>query len=170
MYDMTHKLLISSLLMLSPALAIAQKGDVRVGIGTQTSFYDKEFRPLDIYANVSYGFTNNFDAALQVETNVALFEFEGVKTHYTNTSLGLNVGYKFAHFSGGNVEVRAGAGTTLSSNDWKYTYYGGGLRLNGTKGDVQPYVGVGVRYYDSHGDLDKNYFRACVSFGFSFSL
>lgn len=167
------KLIAAICLMMVSVSAFAQKQDIQVGVNTHISTYDKEFAPLEVAAEVGYGFTDCFSAGLRVEQAYAHVDKDGAKTYNDNTTLGLVAKGDVVKFgNSGLLSLKGAVGSTLKNGtgDWKYWYYDGGLLVCSTKGATRPELGIGVRYYDGRGDGSGNKFRVYLSLGFTFGL
>lgn len=99
-----------------------------------------------------------------------LFEIDNAKDHYLNTTVGGKVSYSFLSIENTKISLKGMVGTSLSNKNWKYTYYDGGVFIEGGKESTKPFVGFGYRYYDSRNDLFSNYSTFYMSLGFSFEF
>lgn len=158
-------------LFFTPILpAHAQKGEVRTTIRTNNSFYSKEFKPMELGMDVAYYITDDFHAGATVETAVGLFKLDEVKTYYLNGTYGIQAGYRVWKFNTGSMDANVGLGNVMSNKDWRYLYYDANVHVNIGRQDVQPFIGLGLRYYDARGKVFDNYLRGYISLGFSFSM
>lgn len=148
----------------------AQKNDIVFGLDTHISTYDKKFSPIELGAEVSYGFTNWLTAGIRLEEAFAHVKEYGEKTYLDNSTVGIVANGDVWKFGQGVLAVKASAGTTFTDNDWKYNYYDCGLFLSSAKCETRKTLGFGVRYYDNRTDGLKDKFRVYLSLGFSFSL
>lgn len=165
------KLLIflSVLCILSPALLHAQKGEVMSDFATQVSQHGSKYSHTDISCMLSYNFSSKIYGGLKIEDALAMTEIDGIKDHHKNFTIGTTWGVRMFKLDENlNVDLRAGLGTTVGGEDWKYIYYDGGLFLNRRYGCVVPSVGFGVRYYDSYNKANDSRLRGYVSLGFAF--
>ena len=159
-----------TLALAAPVFANAQKGAARAAIRTNGSLYSKEFKPMELGAEVDYYFTDDLHAGISLETAVGLFDRSGARDYSINGTYGIDAGYRFWKFGSGSLDGSLGMGNVMADKDWKYLYYDANVRLNVGRQDTQPFVGIGLRYYDARGDVFDNYLRCYLSLGVSFGL
>lgn len=146
----------------------AQKSDISWGLSANVSFWDKKFMPTEIGLDVGYNLIDRLLLSVRVETAIALFDLDGVKNHYINTTGGFFAGYEFLKANDINLAFRAGIGNTILKKDWRYSYYDAGFYLSSDRFTYSPQLALGFRYYDSHIKMYDNYARIYISLGFVF--
>jgi hypothetical protein len=143
------------------------KGMFTYGFDTQYSGFQGVIKTIEISpVNLGYHFGNRFSAGLRHELSVGLFDprNDGEETSWRMTeNLGAVLEYRI-----GMPTLKFSSGTTLggNGNDWKYTYYSGGIYLQG-RGKVSPTVGLGFRYYRSRTSGYDDHRRVFISVGFN---
>lgn len=134
----------------------------------QTSLYDhKGFKTMELGADVGLHATRWLAIAVRSDLSAGMFDREENKTYLLTNSVGANLVFSVLKTRIGLLSVNAGGGSTVGTNDWKYAYYTGGVYLNMGNGAIKPFVGAGIKYYDTYKRSDfDDYFRVYFSFGF----
>lgn len=148
--------------------AAQEPGSLIGGFETQTSLYDhKGLKTVELGAEIGLHTTRWLAVAVRSDLSVGMFDREESKTYLLTNSVGTNLMFSVLKTRIGILSINAGGGSTVGANEWKYSYYTGGVYLNLGKGAFKPFVGAGVKYYDTYRRSDfDDYFRVYFSFGF----
>lgn len=166
------KLLPVAMLFISIATtASAQQRKISVGLDTRVSAYDKAFAPLELGVDLGYSFTDRLKAGVRFEDAYAHVEIDGAKFYEDNTTCGLFAAYDVLRTKPAiRLTLKAGGGTSLKDDAWKYNYYDGGIYLQKALKNASIFLGFGARYYDSRGEAIGHKWRAYCAIGFSYAL
>ena len=143
------------------------KGTFAYRFDTQFSLFQGSLKTVEIgMINFGYHITDRFYAGLRNEVSIGLFDPNN-NGEETSWKAAENLGAVLEYNIGGPT-LRISAGTTPGGkkDDWKYTYYSGGIYIQG-RHTVSPSIGIGLRYYDSHTKMFDDYFRIFISVGFN---
>ncbi|MDN4753093.1 hypothetical protein QYZ87_00885 [Porphyromonadaceae bacterium W3.11] len=157
------------LLILFPVVgnSFAQERGFSWGALGSSGNMGREFSSVNLESYAGYNFTPNFSAYLKAETDVILLKKEEVEKHYPSQALGVLLKYNVYKFSSGIFDLRAGTGTNLRSDDWRYLYWDMGFFLQATREITKPTIGLVFRYYNTLEKGEKNYPSVYVSVGFT---
>lgn len=127
---------------------------------------NSEFHPYELVIAPGYNFNDRFGIRLQGEFAIAHFNTADLKTYQENATLGAAVCYNIINNSSSLLEISVGAGNTITGNDWRYLYVDGGVKWVFGKKVSGMYIGVGVRYYNSHSTTHSNMCNLYATIGF----
>lgn len=166
------KLLPVAMLLTGIATTVsAQQGKISAGMDVHVSAYDKAFAPMELGVDLGYNFTDRLKAGVRFEDAYAHVEADGAKFYEDNTTCGLFAAYDVLCAKPAiRLTLKAGGGTSLKDDAWKYNYYDGGIYLQKALKDARIFLGFGARYYDSRGESIGHKWRAYCAIGFSYSL
>lgn len=156
-------------LFLSLASAVGQEVDVTWGFLTNMSIVNKDFRAINLEANLGYRFAKDLFLVSKFETATALFNTNEGDKNYTTATAGVFLRYNIYQFNTGLLDIRGGWGASILKTDWSYLYYDGGVFLNVSNLAYKPTIGLGVRYYDSYKNTHKDDIKVYMSIGFTFN-
>ena len=122
---------------------------------------------VSLMSYVGYNFTSDFALLLQAENNLTLTKEGESKKNHMFQALGGILKYNVYKFNTGILDLRAGVGTALQSEDWKFMYYDIGVFLQATRDRTKPTIGVGFRKYHTFEGESTNRPSVYVSVGFT---
>lgn len=154
-------------LCLFPLSLPAEESGLRVEFQTKGAFFYKDFKPYTLVANVGYDITSRLFVHVEGAYAIDLFKQKGVKDYYADPIAGVNVGYTFLKTADLKLDARIGIGDNFKAKrDWRYNYYDAGVYAHLGSGRVKPIFGAGMRHYNAHSALFKDYTRFYVAIGF----
>ncbi len=175
------------LLAFAGGVSSAQTKGFTYGIWTQGSMGrvslngHREFGTMDLSAAAGYAFSPSIYLRLQLDATYGMWDYgaeKGGKTWRENGSLGPTIGYNFyKNPAWGIVDVAATVGNSLYfKSDWSYMFYDLSfnwafpfLNRNDNGNKMRVFVGMGVRYYDTHNSNFDNYCNLYAKVGFRFN-
>lgn len=127
-----------------------------------------EFNSVNFSFSPGYRFDRRWFAELDVEAAVDLFRAAGDKTYRANMLLGASAGFDALHTETDRLAVVVGAGNSLRTKAWNYTYIDAGVKWTVGKGDIRFMLGTGVRRYAAHDSKFDSYWSWYIAAGFTF--
>lgn len=166
--DMRRYLTCLILLMALPTAAGAQgKGTIIAGFEAPVSLYGKTgLKTAEWSAEVGYNITDWLYAAARGDISIGMFDNDGAKSHQLTETGAAVLGFNFLRRNYGVYTLKASAGANGCGEEWHYMYYSCGAYFHYGSSRIKPFLGVGVKFYDSRNNNYKDYMRVYISFGF----
>lgn len=121
---------------------------------------------MEMTASPGYKFNDRFSLRLPVEMSVGMFNRSTTKNYDVLGTLGLDVAYNVVKSEKYRLEFNLSSGSTYFKSDWSYLYGDTTLRFGFSGlGLVNPYFGIGIRYYHPYQTTMSDITAYCLTFG-----
>lgn len=142
-------------------------GTIVNGLEVLSSTGNDEFKILESSIDLGMYTTKWLALCFRVSLTSGMFDNSSSSMSSRLTkSIGPDLSFIALTTNHGVLSVNTSCGSTIGGGAWKYTCYSGGIYYNYGKSNIKPFLGLGIKYFDSHTSNFNDYARVYISCGF----